>query len=137
MRSVDPVLMRQRLTMPVLAASGDWPAGAPGGADPIVSPETVTLDAPPTWQINGIVCSQAVAGNPVYVTGSFTWARPPGVSVRGAGEPTTSRCHRPRRSTQSRMPPAPRSRWIANRRLRRSVQFPARFGHQRSHSAVA
>lgn len=54
--------------------------------DPPVSPETVTADALPTWQINGVAWSQALVGNTVYVTGSFTKARPPGVAVGGAGE---------------------------------------------------
>lgn len=49
-------------------------------------PDTVTADVLPTWQINGVVWSQAVAGNTVYVTGSFTKARPPGVAVGGPGE---------------------------------------------------
>ena len=49
-------------------------------------PTTVTADALPTWQINGVVWSQVVVGTTVYVTGSFTKARPPGVAVGGAGE---------------------------------------------------
>jgi PKD repeat protein len=54
--------------------------------DPPVLPPTVTADALPTWQINGVVWSQVVVGNTVYVTGSFTKARPPGVAAGGAGE---------------------------------------------------
>ncbi|MFT4258387.1 PKD domain-containing protein [Microbacterium sp.] len=49
-------------------------------------PDTVTADVLPTWQINGVVWSQVVVGNNVYVTGSFTKARPPGVAVGGPGE---------------------------------------------------
>jgi len=40
----------------------------------------------PTWQINGVVWAQMLVGNTVYVTGSFTKARPPGVGSGGAGE---------------------------------------------------
>ncbi len=58
------------------AASADEP--------PVV--DTVGADALPTWQINGVVWSQAIVGTTVYVTGSFTKARPPGVPVGGAGE---------------------------------------------------
>lgn len=50
------------------------------------TPSTVTADALPTWQVNGVVWSQVTVGNTVYVTGSFTTARPPGVAVGGAGQ---------------------------------------------------
>lgn len=50
------------------------------------TPATVSADGLPTWQVNGVVWSQAVVGNTVYATGSFTRARPPGVAVGGAGE---------------------------------------------------
>lgn len=49
------------------------------------TPETVSADALPTVQINGIVWAQAVVGNTVYVTGSFTSARPAG-SPAGTNE---------------------------------------------------
>lgn len=56
-------------------------------ADPVPpDPTTVTADALPTWQLNGVVWSQATVGNVVYVTGSFSRARPPGVAAGGAGE---------------------------------------------------
>jgi len=63
----------------VQVASADT-APAPG------VPATVTADALPTWQVNGVVWSQVVVGNTVYATGSFATARPPGVAVGGAGE---------------------------------------------------
>ena len=50
------------------------------------TPATVSADALPTWQVNGVVWSQVVVGNTVYVTGKFATARPPGVAVGGAGE---------------------------------------------------
>lgn len=55
-------------------------------APPQGVPPTVSADAFPTWQINGVVWSQVIVGNTVYVTGSFTKARPPGVATGGAGE---------------------------------------------------
>jgi PKD repeat protein len=63
--------------------------GAAFAADPPPTPptpQTVTADALPTWQINGVVWSQVVVGTTVYVAGSFTKARPPGVAAGGAGE---------------------------------------------------
>ncbi|WP_457254534.1 PKD domain-containing protein [Pedococcus sp. P5_B7] len=65
------------LVVPVQAASA--------AVDP-ATPDVVTTDALPTWQINGVVYSQVIVGNTVYVTGSFTRARPPGVAAGGAGE---------------------------------------------------
>jgi hypothetical protein len=50
------------------------------------TPATVAADGLPTWQINGVVWSQAVVGNTVYVAGNFTKARPAGVAVGGTGE---------------------------------------------------
>jgi hypothetical protein len=50
------------------------------------TPTTVTADALPTWQINGVVWQQTTVGNTVYAVGSFTKARPPGVAAGGAGE---------------------------------------------------
>lgn len=61
-------------------------AEAPAAGDAGSLPETVSADALPTWQVNGVVWSQAIVGNTVYVVGSFTKARPPGVAVGGAGE---------------------------------------------------
>ncbi len=48
-------------------------------ADP-AEPSTVTADALPTVQINGVVWDQEVVGNTVYVAGQFTNARPAGAA---------------------------------------------------------
>lgn len=42
---------------------------------------TVTADALPTVQVDGVVWAQVVVGNTVYVTGSFTSARPAGAAA--------------------------------------------------------
>lgn len=78
----------------VLACALVWLGLAPIGAtvayadtDPAAStPATTSADALPTWQVNGVVWSQAVVGNTIYVTGKFATARPPGVAIGGAGE---------------------------------------------------
>ena len=69
-----------------VAQAEPLPADAPVAAAATPPPPTVTADALPTWQINGVVWSQAIIGDTVYVTGSFTRARPPGVAAGGAGE---------------------------------------------------
>lgn len=51
-------------------------------------PATVSADALPTVQVDGVVWSQAVVGNTVYVGGKFTTARPAGSA---AGVNTTPR----------------------------------------------
>lgn len=45
------------------------------------SPPTVSADALPTVQIDGVGWTQVVAGNRVFVGGSFTTARPAGAAV--------------------------------------------------------
>ncbi len=78
-------------------------------AEPVVAaaveapPPTVTADALPTWQINGVVWSQAIIGDTVYVTGSFTRARPPGVAAGGAGEVVANNIFAYRLSTGARV----------------------------------
>lgn len=47
---------------------------------------TLTADTQPTWQTNGIAWVVETVGNVVYVGGSFTKVRPPGVAEGGAGE---------------------------------------------------
>ena len=81
-------LGRAALAAVVVAGAFVVPLATSASADtpPATPVDTVGADALPTWQINGVVWSQAVVGNTVYVTGSFTKARPPGVAVGGAGE---------------------------------------------------
>jgi hypothetical protein len=55
-------------------------------APPSGTPATVSADALPTWQINGVVWSMVVVGSTVYATGSFTKARPPGASAGSSQE---------------------------------------------------
>ncbi|MET0449329.1 MAG: hypothetical protein ABW004_13025, partial [Aeromicrobium sp.] len=55
---------------------------APAAADTLpatpTTPVTVSADALPAPQINGVAWSQVVVGNTVYVAGKFTTARPAG-----------------------------------------------------------
>ncbi|WP_146069363.1 hypothetical protein [Cryobacterium sp. Y11] len=51
------------------------------------TPKTVSADALPTAQINGVVWTQVIVGNTVYVGGEFTRARPAGASA-GTSEVT-------------------------------------------------
>ncbi|MGF7238838.1 MAG: hypothetical protein ACQSGP_28360 [Frankia sp.] len=63
-------------------------AAAPAHADTAPhsgTPATVSADALPTVQINGVVWSQVTVGTTVYATGSFTSARPAG-SPAGTNE---------------------------------------------------
>jgi PKD repeat protein len=45
------------------------------------TPTTVSADALPTVQINGVAWAQVVVGNTVYVAGKFTTARPAGAAA--------------------------------------------------------
>jgi outer membrane protein assembly factor BamB len=54
---------------------------------PTTTPETVSADSLPTVQVTGIVWAQALVGNTLYATGSFTKARPAGAAA-GANEVT-------------------------------------------------
>src|SRR4051812_1158577 len=54
---------------------------APADAADPATPATVTADALPTVQINGVVWSQVVVGNTVYAAGRFTAARPAGAAA--------------------------------------------------------
>lgn len=68
-------------TLAVIAAML-WPA-QPALADPdppAKTPSTVTADALPTAQMNGIAWDQEVVGDVVYAAGSFSSARPAGAA---------------------------------------------------------
>jgi PKD repeat protein len=69
------------LALPTAARADSAPLNP---ADP-VTPTTVTADALPTVQINGVAWSQVVVGDRVYVAGKFTSARPAGAPA-GTGE---------------------------------------------------
>ncbi|MGV1037913.1 MAG: LamG-like jellyroll fold domain-containing protein, partial [Candidatus Nanopelagicales bacterium] len=58
-------------------------------APPAGDPATVSNDALPTAQMDGVAWSQVVIGNTVYVGGKFTKARPPGAAA-GTNEVTRS-----------------------------------------------
>ena len=81
---------RVRALVPlVLVAAGTTVVASPSRADTSPDPglpATVSADALPTWQINGVVWSQVTVGNIVYATGRFTKARPPGVSTGSSQE---------------------------------------------------
>ncbi|MEV5575709.1 hypothetical protein AB0L06_37210 [Spirillospora sp. NPDC052269] len=57
-------------------------------APPSGTPATMSADALPTWQVNGVVWSMATVGDTVYATGNFTKARPPGTKPGNAKEVT-------------------------------------------------
>src|SRR4051812_41856127 len=61
------------------------PAYADSAPVPPVTVPTVTADVLPTAQIDGVVWDQVIVGNTVYVTGSFSKARPAG-SALGVNE---------------------------------------------------
>jgi PKD repeat protein len=75
------------LTLGTLVPGASPAAADSAPADPtaITSPKTVTADALPAPQIDGVVWDQVVAGNTVYVGGNFTSARPAG-SKAGTNE---------------------------------------------------
>lgn len=62
------------------AAADTAPPVREGSTEPAV-PETVSTDALPTPQVNGVVWDQVVVGDTVYVAGSFTSARPFGAKA--------------------------------------------------------
>jgi len=66
------------------------PASADTAPVPPVTVPTVSADALPTVQINGVAWDQVIVGNTVYVTGEFTSARPAGAAAGTNETPRTN-----------------------------------------------
>ena len=79
-RNLAAVLAIALLATTLAIVTGVSPAGADTQPIDPQLPETVSSDALPTVQINGVVWDQVVVGNTVYVTGEFTQARPAGAA---------------------------------------------------------
>jgi len=79
-------LLVSLLGLVVLAGAATWTSpsaradSAPVDPAAAATPPTVSADALPTVQIDGVVWSQAVSGNTVYAGGEFTTARPAGAA---------------------------------------------------------
>ncbi|MCU1574745.1 MAG: hypothetical protein JWO93_2827, partial [Micrococcaceae bacterium] len=73
--AVTVVASAMAVSMTLVGTSSATADTAP--VDP-AEPQTVSADALPTVQIDGVVWQQIVVGNTVYVAGSFTTARPAG-----------------------------------------------------------
>ncbi len=72
-------------------ALGPGAATATADTAPVAgTPATVSADALPTVQLNGVVWAQVTVGNTVYATGAFTRARPAGAK---AGVSETARAN--------------------------------------------
>ena len=75
-------VLAQVVTVAIVAAGGQAVTGLPAQADARAAApgpdSTVTADALPTVQIDGVVWAQVVIGTTVYVGGQFTTARPAG-----------------------------------------------------------
>src|SRR5689334_20560531 len=75
------------LAVPLAQASSAHADTAP--VPPVTVP-TVSADALPTVQIDGVVWSQVVVGNRVYATGQFTQARPAGAAAGTSQTPRSN-----------------------------------------------
>src|SRR4051794_2826529 len=81
------LVLSSALTFGVLQAPVAQADTAPPVAGDPTNPETVSAKPLPTVQIDGVVWSQTVVGNTVYVAGQFNTARPAG-SAPGANTVT-------------------------------------------------
>jgi hypothetical protein len=83
------VTVAAALTYPLfLAAPAAQADTVPSDPTSAATPATVSADALPTVQINGVVWQQVVVGNTVYAAGDFTTAPPAGAA---AGTNTATR----------------------------------------------
>jgi hypothetical protein len=64
----------------LLAVPGGGPQAASVTATAPVTPATVSAEALPTWQVDGVVWDTVTVGDTVYATGDFSTARPPGTA---------------------------------------------------------
>lgn len=71
------ILLASSITFGASSSSADT---LPADPTSPASPVTVSADALPTAQHNGVAWAQAVVGNTVYVVGKFTQARPAGAA---------------------------------------------------------
>jgi hypothetical protein len=69
------------LVLPMAGAVSIAPAVADTAPVAPATRATVSADALPTVQVDGVVWAQVVVGNTVYATGSFTSARPAGAAL--------------------------------------------------------
>ena len=72
------ILVATTLISVPMAASADSMPTDPGN---VLTPTTVTADALPTVQIDGVVWSQVIVGNTVFAGGNFATARPAGAAA--------------------------------------------------------
>ncbi|MGO2053535.1 MAG: PKD domain-containing protein [Glutamicibacter sp.] len=91
MKAVRAVNLRQRVigmvgalalagSITIIGAPSALADSSPSDPNDPATPVTVTADALPTVQINGVVWSQVVIGDVVYAGGSFSTARPAGAA---------------------------------------------------------
>ncbi|SDF27038.1 PKD domain-containing protein [Blastococcus aurantiacus] len=82
-RAVASVVSLALVVVPVVGLLAPGTASADSAPLDVANPRTpltVTADALPTVQIDGVAWSQVVVGNTVYVAGKFTRARPAGAA---------------------------------------------------------
>ena len=86
--ALTTALVAAGLSLAALGAPSAVADTAPQNPSDPKTPVTVSSDALPTPQINGVVWDTAIVGNTVYAGGSFTNARPAGSA---AGQNTVAR----------------------------------------------